>query len=86
MAYKKDILLMYKSFVIFCCLGVLPPSSKAIQLKQHVKMIEKYIMNGHGGGWNHCDLLTDAQYPRDVMPKVPLYNYIYPSTPFVMST
>ena len=40
-------------------------------MAKHKADIENFVMAGYGGGWDHCDVLTDYYHEGDSLEKVP---------------
>ena len=40
-------------------------------LEKYKTAIDKYVMAGYGGGWDHCDVVTDYYHGGDFLETVP---------------
>ena len=40
-------------------------------LEKYKTAIEKYVMAGYGGGWDHCDVVTEYYHDGDFLETVP---------------
>ena len=40
-------------------------------LAKHRARIENFVMAGYGGGWDHCDIVTDYYHEADFLETVP---------------
>ena len=66
---------MERSFFILLLLQLLTYEAQGAELSEFLEKyktaIEKYTMAGYGGGWDHCDIVTEYYQEGDSLEMVP---------------
>ena len=66
---------LFIPFILLCLLKLDPVhgQSSNIFLTKNKDHIEKYIMNGYGWGWKHCDIMNDLSQQTNYFDETPKF-------------